>query len=52
MEETWILSIMELENDLGICYKVVRRLPDLDVAESRFFRTKRHAKRQLERWFP
>lgn len=41
---------MELENGVGKKFKVTRRLPNLSVAETKLFRSKEDAKKQVEEW--
>ncbi len=41
---------MELQDKEGIKYKVTRRLPELNVAETKVFRLKEEAKDQFEQW--
>ncbi|MDO8642376.1 MAG: hypothetical protein Q7R76_02170 [Candidatus Woesearchaeota archaeon] len=45
----WEISIKELKNG-GALFKVTRRLPALHVAETKMFRNKDEAKKQLEEW--
>jgi hypothetical protein len=44
------VSIMEIENDFGKKYKVTKRIPELLVSETKIFRSKDEAKKQLEEW--
>tara|TARA_Y100000034_G_C6833279_1_gene376330 strand:- start:46 stop:177 length:132 start_codon:yes stop_codon:yes gene_type:complete len=37
-------------NNGNTFYKVTRRLPELDVAETKIFPTKKDAKKQFEEW--
>ena len=46
----WEISIIEFENHVGKKYKVTRRLPDLEVAETKVFRSKEEAKKQFDEW--
>lgn len=46
----WEVSIMELPDKEGIKYKVTRRLTELNVAETKVFRSKEEAKSQFEQW--
>ena len=46
----WEVSVIEFENHLGKKYKVTRRLPELSVAETKIFKSKRKAKEQFNRW--
>ena len=42
----WEVSIIELEDDEGIKYKVTRRIPEMSVAETKIFRSKEEARNQ------
>ena len=44
------ISIVELKNHIGKKYKVTRRCPELYVAETKIFRTKKQAKKQFDEW--
>ncbi len=46
----WEVSIIELKNNGTKKFKVTRRIPGLSVAETKFFRTKREAKKQFDEW--
>ncbi len=46
----WEVSMIELENHVSKKYKVTRRLPEMSVAETKVFRTKKKAKNQFEEW--
>ena len=46
----WEVSIMEIQNHKGRKYKVTRRLPELTVAETKIFTTKKKAKKQFDEW--
>jgi len=46
----WEVSMIELENHVGKKYNVTRRLPEMSVAETKIFRTKKQAKNQFEEW--
>jgi hypothetical protein len=46
----WEVSIMELENHAGKKFKVTRRLPELSVAETKVFWTKKKAKELFDEW--
>jgi hypothetical protein len=41
---------MELQNRQGKKYKVTRRLPELLVAETKVFKSKKKANRQFDEW--
>jgi hypothetical protein len=46
----WEISIIELKNNGGKRFKLTRRLPNLSVAETKFFRSKKKAKKQFDDW--
>jgi len=46
----WELSIIEFQNNMGKKFKVTRRLPDMSVAETKVFTTKKKAKRLFDEW--
>ncbi len=46
----WEVSIVELRTNGGKKFKVTRRIPELSVAETKLFRTKREAKKQFDEW--
>ena len=46
----WEVSIIEVEDQHGVQYKVTRSIPDLKVAETKMFRSKEEAKRQFDVW--
>ena len=46
----WEVSMIEFENTIGKIYKVTKRLPELAVSESRFFRNKEEAKALFNEW--
>ncbi|MBI2146341.1 hypothetical protein HYU22_03310 [Candidatus Woesearchaeota archaeon] len=46
----WEVSIMEFQNHTGRKFKVTRRLPELSVAETKVFATKKKAKRLFDEW--
>lgn len=48
--QKWEVSIMEIHDEIGIKYKVTRRLADTAVAETKMFSTKEEAKQQFEEW--
>lgn len=45
----WIVSFLRLRKN-GYKYKVTRRLPELSLDETRFFRTKKQAEEQRQKW--
>ena len=49
-KKKWEVSFMELENACGKKFKVARRLPEMNVAETRVFHSKESAKKQFEEW--
>jgi len=50
LTKKWEISIIELENHKGRKFKVTRRMPDMVVAETKFFRSKEEAKKQFDDW--
>ena len=44
------ISSIELEDSDGKKYKVTRRLPELSVAETKLFSSKKEAKKQFNEW--
>ncbi len=46
----WEVSVIELKTKTGKKYKVTRRIADLKVSETKFFKTKQNAKDQFEEW--
>ena len=46
----WEISIIEFQNHVGKKFKVTRRLPELSVAETKMFKSKKKAKRQFDEW--
>ncbi|MBU0929534.1 MAG: hypothetical protein KJ623_00490 [Nanoarchaeota archaeon] len=48
--ENWEVSIIELKDDIGIKFKVTRRIPKLSVSETKMFKTKEEAKKQFDEW--
>lgn len=46
----WEVSIIEFESCEGKKYKVTRRMPEMSVAETKFFKSKEEAKKQFDDW--
>jgi hypothetical protein len=46
----WDISMVTLEDERGIFYKVTRRVPELSIAETRVYRSKTSAMRRLKSW--
>lgn len=46
----WEISLIKLDDDIAVHYKVTRRLPMMAVAETRIFSTLEEAKNQFEAW--
>ena len=46
----WEMSFIELQNHFGNKFKVTKRIPDLSVAETKVFRSKKKAKKQFDDW--
>ena len=45
----WEVTIIELKEN-GKRYKVTRRIPDMSVSETKMFKSKEKAIKQLEEW--
>ncbi|MBI2550217.1 hypothetical protein HYV83_03480 [Candidatus Woesearchaeota archaeon] len=48
--EKWEVSLIELQSSRGKKFKVTKRLPELSVAETRMFVTKKKAKKLFDEW--
>ena len=48
--QKWEISIIELAGKDGKRYKVTRRMPNLIVAETKFFSSKEGARKQFNAW--
>ena len=46
----WEVSISEFQNHIGKKFKVTRRLPEMSVAETKIFRSKKRAKKKFDDW--
>ncbi|HLC65757.1 MAG TPA: hypothetical protein VJI46_06570 [Candidatus Nanoarchaeia archaeon] len=46
----WEVSIMELQSRVGKKFKVTRRVPEMSVAETKTFNSKRKAKKKFDEW--
>lgn len=46
----WEVSIMELQTEKGMVYKVTRRVPEMGVAETKVFPNLNEARKQFEEW--
>lgn len=46
----WEISFKELEDAKGKKYKVTRRLSDYSIAETKIFKSKKKALKQLTEW--
>ena len=46
----WEVTIIELDGPQGKRYKVTRRVPEMGVAETKFFATLEEARSQFEEW--
>ena len=49
MASEWEVSIIELKEN-GKRYKVTRRIPGMSVSETKMFKSKEEAMKQLEEW--
>ncbi|MDP3734579.1 MAG: hypothetical protein Q8R37_05105 [Nanoarchaeota archaeon] len=50
LSKKWEVSIIEFQLDSSKEYKVTRRIPELNVSETKIFRSKTKAKQQFEKW--
>lgn len=48
--EKWVVSLMKLEDEEGVKYKVTRRIPDLSISETKIFKTKQEALEKFNEW--
>ncbi|MEW5896755.1 MAG: hypothetical protein AB1668_03630 [Nanoarchaeota archaeon] len=46
----WEVSIIELHDKEKIEYKVTRRIAEMSIAETKIFKTKEEARKQVEEW--
>ncbi len=46
----WEVSIIKLEENGNVQYKVTRRLPEMSVAETKVFSSKEEAKKHFDEW--
>ena len=46
----WEISIIELKDNKGKKYKVTRRIPELSIAETKVFMSKKTAKKKFNEW--
>lgn len=46
----WEVSIIELRDGEALKYKVTRRMPKMHVSETKIFKTKEEAIKQLQEW--
>ena len=46
----WEVSIIRFWDENGHKYKVTRRLPEISVAETKVFKSKKRAKKQFDDW--
>jgi hypothetical protein len=46
----WEISFIELKNNKGKKYKVTRRIPEMSIAETKIFRSKKMAKKKFDEW--
>ena len=50
LTKKWEVTISKYQNHIGKKYKVTRRLPEISVAETNVFRTKKKARRLFDEW--
>lgn len=46
----WEISIIEFRNHIGKKFKVTRRIPELSIAETKIFKSKKKAIKKFEEW--
>ncbi|MBW2969729.1 hypothetical protein KY319_01260 [Candidatus Woesearchaeota archaeon] len=46
----WEITIMQIEDEEGKKYKVTRRMPELQIAETKIFKNKQEARKQFKEW--
>lgn len=46
----WEISIIEFKNHTGKKFKVTRKIPELSIAETKIFRSKKKAIKKFEEW--
>ena len=46
----WEVTIIEIHENGDILYKVKKRVPELNVSETKIFTSKEEAKAQFEEW--
>jgi len=46
----WEVSVIQFQEDEEIKYKVTRRIPELNVAETKIFNSKNDTKELFEEW--
>ena len=46
----WEVSIMELQTEKGVVYKVTRCVAEMGVAETKVFQSLDEARKQFEEW--
>lgn len=46
----WEISLSKFFNNIGIKYKVTRRMADFSITETKIFRSKKKAKAQFDEW--
>lgn len=49
ISKKWEVSLIELKEN-GKRYKVTRRIPSMHVSETKMFKSKKEALKQLEEW--
>ncbi|HLD15020.1 MAG TPA: hypothetical protein VJB94_00370 [Candidatus Nanoarchaeia archaeon] len=46
----WLVSIKVLKPNGEVLFKVTRRMPELKIAETKFFKNKEEALKQFNEW--
>lgn len=48
--KNWEIYLIEIEDNSGKKYKVTKRVPTMNVAETKIFSSKQEAKKQFDEW--
>lgn len=46
----WEISIIKLKDDSNNRFKITRRMPEMKIAETKIFKSKKKAKEQFNEW--
>jgi len=50
LTKKWEISIIKFQSNTGAKFKVTRRLPEMLVAKTKIFKSKKKAKMLFEKW--